>query len=144
MDEAKTYSEVIEVLNNLVEEDYNKIPKEYIDYFNKNSERNHKFKYDSSKSFSEQPISNKAKSILFGLFTEFVADENQKKKINVYLHEYNTRMEQEKRRKYNYKELFKNEQNENIKENLELVPVKKEKFINKIINALKNLLKKKK
>ena len=93
MDEAKTYSEVIEVLNNLVEEDYNKIPKEYINYFNKNSEENHKFKYDSSKSFNEQPISDETKIILFGLFSKFVADEKQKKKINTYLHEYNAKIE---------------------------------------------------
>ena len=144
MDEAKTYSEVIEVINNLKEEDYNKIPKEYIDYFNKNSEKNYKFRYDSLKSFSEQPISNEAKSILFGLFAEFVADEKQKKKINAYLHEYNIRIEQEKQKKYNYKDLFKNEQNENSKENVELVPVKKERFINKIINTLKNIFKKRK
>ena len=144
MDEAKTYSEVIEVLNNLVKEDYNKIPKEYIDYFNKNSEKNHKFKYDSSKSFSEQPISNEAKSILFGLFAEFVADKKQKKKINAYLHEYNTRIEQEKQRNYNYKDLFKNEQDENGIEKLELVPVKKERYISKIISTLKKILKKRK
>ena len=141
MDEAKIYSEVIEVLNNLVEEDYNKIPKEYINYFEKNSEKNHKFKYDSLKNFNEQPITNEAKSILFGLFTEFVADKKQKEKIYIYLHEYNTRIEQEKRSKYDYKDLFKNHQEENNKENLELVPVKKERFIHKIRNAIRNLLK---
>ena len=144
MDEAKTYSEVIEVLNNLVEEDYNKIPKEYINYFNKNSDENHKFKYDSSKSFNEQPISDETKIILFGLFSEFVADEKQKKKINTYLHEYNAKIECEKQRQYNYKDLFKNEQNESIKESLDLVQVKKEKIIDKVRRFIRNLFKKRK
>ena len=48
---------------------------------------------DSSKSFNEQPISDETKIILFGLFSKFVADEKQKKKINTYLHEYNAKIE---------------------------------------------------
>lgn len=144
MNEAKTYSEVIEVLNNLMEEDYNKVPKEYIDYFTKNSEEKYQFKYDSSKSFNEQSISDEAKSILFGLFAEFVANEKQKKKINLYLHEYNTRIEHEKQRQYNYSDLFIKDQKENSEGNLKLVQVKKEKIIDKIRRAIRHLLKKRK
>lgn len=144
MDRAKIYSEVIEVLDHLVEEDYNKIPKDYIDYFNKNSDKNYKFKYDSLKSFNEQPICNETKTILFGLYSEFVADERQKKKINTYLHEYNSRIECEKQRRYNDNDWLNKEQDENHEGNIELIQIGKEKFVDKIKRAIRNILKKRK
>ena len=45
------YSEVTEVLKHLVAEDYEKIPKEEIDFFEKYKDPSHEFVYDDSKSF---------------------------------------------------------------------------------------------
>ena len=53
---ANAYTEVLIVLNNLVKDDYNKIPKEYINYLEDNCNKNYVFKYDKSKKFIEQNL----------------------------------------------------------------------------------------
>ena len=70
------------VLDNLVDEDYEKIPNEYINFFKSNANNAYEFKYDYSKSFDEQDLLDDTKYILFGLFEKFWTTEIQKSKIN--------------------------------------------------------------
>ena len=53
---ANAYKEVLVVLDNLVDEDYEKIPNEYINFFRSNANNAYEFKYDYSKSFDEQDL----------------------------------------------------------------------------------------
>lgn len=104
---ANAYKEVLVVINNLVEEDYRKIPKEYIKFLEENSNPNHKFKYEKSKSFKEQNILEETKIFLLVLFEMFGATEDQKKAIKEFKAYYNIMIEEEKRKKYNPDNIFK-------------------------------------
>ena len=81
---ANAYKEVLVVLNYLVEEDYNKIPKEYIEYLENNCNNDYDFKYNTSKSFYEQDFLDETKYILFGLFERYWATYHQRMRINTF------------------------------------------------------------
>lgn len=132
---ANAYKEVLVVLNNLIKEDYEKIPKEYIEFLEANANYDYDFKYDYSKPLNKQELLNETKYILFGLFEKYGATQNQKNKIKIFKDNYNRKLEQEKREKYNPDDIFKktdaNKSLEN-KENLQMIDAKKLKWYQKI------------
>jgi len=139
---ANAYKEVLVILDNLIKEDYDKIPKEYIDFLTVNCNNNYEFYYDTSKTFEEQELLDDTKYILFGLFEKFGATELQKEKIKNFKKNYYNKLE-EKRNLYNSENIFKEkkvEKNENI--NLVIKENKKENFINKILKFIKNIFRK--
>lgn len=140
---ANVYKEVLVVLNNLKKEDYEKIPKEYINFLQANCNNQYEFKYNSSNTFEEQELLDDTKYILFGLFEKFGATDIQKAKIKSFKINYNNKLEYEKREKYNTNNLFKNSEiktkNEETKNIVSVVPYK-ESFFTRIKNWLKNIL----
>ena len=108
---ANAYKEVLIVLDNLIKEDYNKIPKEYIEFLTNNCNNEYKFKYDASKAFEEQELLDDTKYILFGLFEKFWATEKQKEKIKTFRNNYYNKLEQEKSEQYNLDDIFKKSNN---------------------------------
>ena len=140
---ANAYTEVLIVLNNLVKDDYNKIPKEYINYLEDNCNKNYVFKYDKSKKFIEQNLLEETKYILFGIFEKFGATEKQKSIINKFKLDYEIKLDEKKKEKYNPDDLFKNEQKTTVVKNKNLpVEIKKENFFDKLINFIKGLFSK--
>ena len=115
---ANAYKEVLIVISNLVKEDYEKIPKEYIKFLKENCNNEYEFIYDTSKSFNEQELLDDTKYILFGLFEKYGATEIQKAKINAYKINYRNQLEKQKIEKYNSNDIFKNEQGKNVEENV--------------------------
>ena len=141
---ANEYKEVLAVLNNLVKEDYEKIPKEYIEFFETNCNNDYDFEYDTSKSFAEQDLLDDTKYILFGLFEKFGATEMQKSKIKAFRTSYYNKLEEEKRQKYNPDDIFKKDERKIAQEksqSVELVEYKKESFFVRVINRIKNIFK---
>ena len=140
---ANAYKEVLVILDNLIKEDYDKIPKEYIEFLKSNCNNEYEFYYDNSKTFEEQELLDYTKYILFGLFEKFGATELQKEKIKNFKKNYYNKLEEEKRNLYNSENIFKEkkvEKNENI--NLVIKENKKENFINKILKFIKNIFRK--
>ena len=136
---ANAYKEVLIVINNLVKEDYEKIPREYIEFLETNSNNKHEFEYNTSKNFEQQDLLDDTKYILFGLFEKFAATDVQKAKIKSFKINYNNKLEKQKREKYNSEEIFKSKQNNSMplkieepKEKLEMVKYKKQKLYQKI------------
>ena len=136
---TNAYKEVLIVISNLVKEDYEKIPKEYIKFLKENCNNEYEFIYDTSKSFNEQELLDDTKYILFGLFEKYGAAEIQKVKINAYKINYRNQLEKQKIEKYNSNDIFKNEQGKNIEENViptEMI-VYKENIFKKLIKRIK-------
>lgn len=136
---ANAYKEVLIVVSNLVKEDYEKIPKEYIKFLKENCNNEYELIYDTSKSFNEQELLDDTKYILFGLFEKYGATEIQKAKINAYKINYRNQLEKQKIEKYNSNDIFKNEQGKNIEENViptEMI-VYKENIFKKLIIMIK-------
>ena len=129
------YKEVSVIINNLKKEDYDKIPKKYIDFFCKNANQNYYFKYD---------LLDDTKYILFGLFEEFGATDSQKMMIKNIRIDYNNKLEEEKRKKYNPDDIFKKNVYPNIaKENMQIVEYNEEKWYQKIIEKILKMFRKK-
>ena len=136
---TNAYKEVLIVISNLVKEDYEKIPKEYIKFLKENCNNEYEFIYDTSKSFNEQELLDDTKYILFGLFEKYGATEIQKAKINAYKINYRNQLEKQKIEKYNSNDIFKNEQGKNVEENViptEMI-VYKENIFKKLMIMIK-------
>ena len=118
---ADAYKEVLVILDTLIEEDYNKIPKEYIEYLKENCNNDYNFYYDTSKNLEQQKLLDDTKYILFGLFEKFGATQNQKEKINNFKKSYYRKVEEEKKLKYNTDIFQDNDQNSKEKTQNECV-----------------------
>lgn len=140
---ANAYKEVLVVLNNLIKEDYNKIPKEYIEFLTENCNNDYDFFYDTSKTFEHQDLLDETKYILFGLFEKFGSSEMQKQKIRAFRNNYYQKMEEERKAKYNT-DIFKDRNNykqekDNVITNEVSMVEYKDSFIRRIINKIKRI-----
>lgn len=75
----RAYTEVIEVLNNLSPEEYNKIPKEKIKFYTINSDKNYKFVINPYIPIERQKLSKEANAILVSLFLDYFVNDKQRK-----------------------------------------------------------------
>ena len=74
------YEEVLAILKYyLSEEDYEKIAKEKLEFYEENADRNYDYDIDKNKTFFEQTISRKANSIIISLYKEYFINEEEKK-----------------------------------------------------------------
>ena len=136
---ANAYSEVLEILKYISAEDYNKIPKNKINLFETNSNKNYKFKYDPVLTLDEQNVSKITKTIIAILFRDYWATPRQKEKIISKENYDKALVEERKKEKYNPDNLFKNKKQKN-EQNLP-VKIKKQGLFIKIINFIKNIFK---
>ena len=141
---ADAYVEVLAIINNLVEEDYKKIPVEYIEFLESNCNKDYKFNYDNSKSFNEQDLIDETKYVLFFLFEKFGATERQKEQLKAFKINYYNKLEENKREKYNQSYNIVKKQDvieQDVVSNNSLLVVEGNKnIINKIIIKIKKFL----
>ena len=104
---ANAYVEVLEILKYISREDYNKIPKNKIELFQINANNDYHFTYTSEKTLNEQNVSKIAKGIIAILFRDYWATDIQKKKI-IEKQNYDRRIKEEQKIKFNPDNIFKN------------------------------------
>ncbi len=144
-DYAKAYTEILEIIKYFPQEEYDKIPKERIEFFKNNMDKNYNFTIDPEIDLSEQNISKETNAIIISLFQDYFATENQKEKIKEVLKTNEQNAEIKKREKYNPDNLFKNtrrtitESQENKTEETALVEYK-ENFFTKFKSFIMRLL----
>ncbi len=141
---AIAYKEVFEILKYIPKEDYNKIPSEKIELYKVMQEKNYNFKYNPSKTLDEQNVSKRAKAIIALLFRDYWATDIQRKKILEKQKYDRQRIEEEKKQKYQYKDLFKKEERTiEIKDNTDSVTLikYKENVFNRFLNRIRIILK---
>ena len=138
---ANAYSEVLEILKHISQEDYNKIPKEKIMLFQNNYNKEYNFTYDMNKTLDEQNVSKKAKTIIAILFRDYWATDTQREKIKS-KEEYDRKIKEQE--KYNPDNIFKPKETINNYQSSNLpIEVKKENLIQKILNFIKNIFRRK-
>lgn len=143
---TKAYTEVLEILKYLPKNEYNKIAKEKIKFFEDNKDDSYKFSINPQMPLDEQNISIEANSIIIVLFRDYFATENQKEKLNTILKQNEYKYQEEIRNKYNPDDIFKDKKDRsfNIIENNNLpIEVKEDNFFKKFIAYIKNLILKK-
>lgn len=141
---SKAYTEVLEIIRYLPEEEQSKIPKEKIDFFEKNKDKEYYFKINPQIDLEEQNISREANTIFIVLFRDYFATAEQKIKLREILELNEKKSEQVKTEKYNPENIFKkSSNNDNIQENGEEVQLveyketfflKLKKFIFRLLN----------
>ena len=140
---AMAYTEVIEILKYVLDQDVQKIPKEKLDFYKANMDTEYNYKLDMEKDFGEQEMSDITKAILANIFRDYWATPYQKERIEAKEKYDLEKIEEEKREKYNTDNIFKNRQEETVRENTNLpVEIKKETFFKKLISFIKGLFNK--
>ena len=138
---AKAYTEVLEIIDHFSEDEYKKIPKEKIDFYEKHKDRKYDFKINPNIDLAEQNISRKANAILVSLFRDYFATAKQKEILKNLLQQNQEKLEKEKYLKYNPDNIF-NKSNSNIndsKDKVALVEIKNEVWYRKILNFFKRI-----
>ena len=103
---AKAYKELLEIIKHFPLEEYNRIPKEKIKFYEENMDKNYIFTINPNIDLSEQNISRETKALIVTLYEEYFATEEQKEKIKEIIVLNQKKEEQEKRKKYNPQDLF--------------------------------------
>lgn len=146
---AKAYKEILEIIKCFPFEEYNRIPKEKIKFFEENMDKNYNFTINPNIDLSEQNISKETKALIVILYEDYFATEGQKEKIKEILELNQKNAEQEKREKYppndifkDQKEGMKNKEQENFGKNIQKVSLVeyKETFFAKFKNFIIKLL----
>lgn len=146
---ARAYKEVFEIIRCFPEKEYNKIPKEKIEFYEKNMDMEYNFTINPTIDLSEQNISKEANAIIVSLYQDYFATEEQKQKIKEILELNEKKAELKKIENYNPDDLFKNKkedvknnEQENSDENINEVYLVeyKENFFTKFKNFILKLL----
>ena len=146
------YKEVLEIIKFLPKKDFEKIPREKIEYFEKNQNANHEFKFEVSKPLESQNISRETNAIILNLFHDYFLDNKQKVKLKEMLYYNEKKYEKLLREKYDPNNIFGQNINvesiktdENILSSNNLpIEIQKENVFTKIIKFLKNIFESKK
>ena len=134
------YAEVYIILQELNEEEYNKIPPEVIKTIEANRNEEYEYELDDELELKEQPMLSETKAILFNLFRDYLATPEQKAKIIRMQNEARQKNELKKQQRYNT-DVFANKPKENQSssnnETMQIVEYK-ENFFKKILNKIKS------
>ena len=141
---SEAATEVLTILEHTEIEEVNKIPKNFIKFLKENSSKTYKTDFDFSKPINELNLKQKTQSILAIIYLKYWANEEEKKAFKKRINENEEKYQQELKKQYSTDNLFKTKKG--IIENFEnqtqknLMPeVKKENFIQKIINKMKKI-----
>lgn len=142
----RAYTEVLEILKHISQEELNKIPTEIIKFMEDNRDNTYNFTYDVSQSLGEQKVLRETNSIIIYIFKKYFATDVQKEKINNILMQNELIYQKNLKEKYNPELLFKKkeykieDEKESIENNMEevsLIEYKENIFI-KLIKKIKN------
>ena len=106
-DLSESAVQLIEIFNHCSKEVLGKIPKSFILFLNEIASSSYVFKYDTSKSLSEQNLTPKTKRLIALIYRDFLCDIDER---NAYIIELKKLVDQynfQKREKYNPDNLFK-------------------------------------
>lgn len=102
----KAYTEVLEILSHLPKDEYCKIPKEKIEFYKENMDKDYSYNINPMLELSKQYISEEANAILISLFRDYFANEKQKDILEKLLNQNQEQLEQTKRKIYNIDNIF--------------------------------------
>ena len=131
------YTEVYEIIKQLDEEEYNKIPSEVIKAIEENRNTEYEFDLDEDIELKDQELLPETKAILFNLFRDYLSTPEQKEKIIKMQVEERRKNEQNKSKQYNL-DIFANKpKNRDIREeHIELIEYK-ENIFKRILNKIR-------
>ncbi len=134
------YTEVYTILQELNEEEYNKIPPEVVESIKVNRSEEYEYFLEDELELKDQPMLPETKAILFNLFRDYLATPEQKAKIIRMQNEARQKNEMKKQQMYNT-DIFANKPKEsqtaNNNETMQIVEYK-ESIFKRILNKIKS------
>ena len=134
------YTEVYTILQELNEEEYDKIPSEVIKAIEENMNKQYEYVLDDELELKEHTMLPETKAILFNLFRDYLAMPEQKEKIIKMQNEERQKNELKKQNKYNT-DIFENKKKEKTKQieksSKDLIKYK-ENIFSKLVNKFKH------
>ena len=131
------YTEVYEILEQLDEEEYNKIPSEVITAIKENRNTEYEFELDEELKLKEQELLPETKAILFNIFRDYLSTPEQKEKIIKMQSEERQKNEQNKSEQYNSDLFASKKKVQDIREeHTELIEYK-ENILKRIFNKIR-------
>ena len=109
------YTEVYTILQELDEEEYNKIPSEIIEAIRTNMNEEYEYELDEELELKDHQMLPETKAILFNLIRDYLATPEQKEKIIRMQNEERQKNEINKQKQYNA-DVFERKQKENSKQ----------------------------
>ena len=142
----KAYKEVLEIIKYLPKEEYERIPKEKIEFFEQNCDKEYNFVFDISKTLEEQEFLRETNAIIVTLFRDYFASDTQKEKLEKILITNEQKYQEELRKKYNPDDIFKKQEKLYQKpvenENMQMIELNEENILQKVFNKIINWIKK--
>lgn len=135
------YGEVLDVIKFFPKEIYTKIPKEKIEFYEKNKNKNYKSKINSKQDIQSQKLLIETKVILVSIYREYIANEKQREIIDEILQLNEKKIQNSVRIKYNPNDVFKKQEKIKQEEHRELVEITEKNILQKIYIKIINLLK---
>ena len=139
------YTEIHTILQELNEEEYNKIPPEVIKTIEVNRNEDYEYELDDELELKDQPMLPETKAILFNLFRDYLATPEQKAKIIRMQNEARQKNELKKQQMHNT-DIFANKPKENLAKNsnetMQIVEYK-ESIFKRVLNKIKSFFAKK-
>lgn len=132
--------EVLGILEYLQDSDKNKIPKQIIEFLEKNKSNTYNPKINYWDDVENLNLKQKTRQILAGIYIDYLSSEDEKKEYINKLKQNEIKNQEILKEKYNVDDIFKKK--EIPKEQVvELTIVKEEKWFMKIINKIKEIFK---
>jgi len=137
----KAYTEVYTILQDLNEEEHNKIPPKVIETLKLNRDTEYKYEIEPDIKLKEQQMLPETKAILFNIFRDYLSTQEQKQKIIKMQLEEQAKIEIKKQEKYN-NNIFKENERKTIKiEQTALDTYSKKKWYRKVFEFIRSVLK---
>ena len=148
---SKSFTELVETLDQFSEEELSIFPKNLISNFKKNKDPNYIWEFDKSKKVKDQNYMTETKALIVNLYKKYLCPESEKEKWKKYDSICDSLIEEEKRNKYNPDKIFtprleniiSTENVDNSSENVSLTKVKEESILKKIFGKIISFFKKK-
>ena len=107
------FTELYVILNELDDEDYDKIPPEVVDAIRKNRNKEYEFKIDKSIDLKDNNLLPETRALLFKIYRDYLATPEQKQKILKMQNEERRKKELKKQQQYN-SDVFANKETESM------------------------------
>lgn len=139
----KALVEVDAVLSCLDYNEYKKIPANIIDAIENNKDEEYTYDYDEELEYEDWSLMPEAKAILYNIFKQYLATEEQRKYLQQKERLENYKIESEKIKKYNSENLFKKEKVQEaekvVQEENNKLTVKRDSSFKKFLEKLKSI-----
>ena len=139
------YNEVYQILSCLDSDEYKKIPKKLVETIDFYRNKQHEYKINFDIDLSKQIMLPETKAILFNIFKDYLATEEQKKKIIEFqkrdMHVLMRKKTMSLEEIYNSKvgNMSSFEKDNNFMEEKNIVKIENKSFIGKIIKKIKSI-----